>query len=184
VIYFVLPAWRLAGATAAGSGGALLAVLQFGQTISVTAIVVAAGVVVLGGVFTLRNNMRSFWRDLAEERKEQIDVLEHEVRESATKLLEMQSAATASALEQAAEQREIRHALKTKVAELGHQLEIEKAKHDLSAVTERLTALEELAITRGSMFDRIDATAQQQVELLTRIVAALPALPTTDGGST
>ncbi len=180
----MLPAWRLAGAMIAAEGGTLYAALKFGQTVSVTAIVVAAGVVVLGGVFTLRNNMRSFWRDLAEERKVQVEVLEAEVRESATKLLEMQHAASEAALEQAAEQKEIRHALKTENATLVHQLQLEQAKHDLSAVTERLTALEELAITRAAMFDRIDATAQTQVELLTRIVAALPALPPTEGGTT
>ena len=180
----MLPAWRLAGAMIAAEGGSLYAALKFGQTVSVTAIVVAAGVVVLGGAFTLRNNMRSFWRDLAEERKAQNDQLEIEVREKQAELLDLERRHAAETLKASDEQREIRHQLKGKLAELGHQLDLERAKHDLSAVTERLTALEELAITRGSMFDRIDATAQRQVELLTRIVAALPALPPTEGGTT
>ena len=86
----MLPAWRLAGAMIAAEGGSLYAALKFGQTVSVTAIVVAAGVVVLGGVFTLRNNMRSFWRDLAEERKAQNDQLEIEVREKQAELLDLE----------------------------------------------------------------------------------------------
>lgn len=174
---------RLFGVGTIGVGSGV-AVLQFGETVSVTAIIVAALVVVLGGIFTLRNNMRSFWRDLAEERKAQNDQLEEEVREKQNELLELERRHNADLLKVSEEQREIRHGLKTKLADMGHQLDLERAKHDLSAVTERLTALEELAITRGAMFDRIDATAQQQVELLTRIVAALPALPPTEGGTT
>lgn len=151
----------LAGAAAATTVG-----LKFGQTISVTAIVVSALVVVLGGLFTLRNNIRSFWRDLAEERGAQVVELEAEVRELNAKLLASQHAHAEQILAEANAQRELRHQLKGEVATLQHQLELESAKHDLSSVTARLKALEDLAVQRAAMFDRLDHTTERLAGLL------------------
>lgn len=155
--------------------------LQFGQTISVTAIVVSALVVVLGGLFTLRNNIRSFWRDLAEERGAEVVELTNEVRELNAKMLAAQHEHAEQLLAEAQAQRDLRHALKGEVATLQHQLELEQAKHDLSAVTARLDALDELARTRGAMFDRLDTNVDQNARLLERLVSLLDR---SEGGST
>ena len=164
----VLPRLFGVGTLGVGSG---LAVLQFGETISVTAIIVAALVVVLGGIFTLRNNMRSFWRDLAEERKAQNEQLEEEVREKQNELLDLERRHNAEMLAFSEEQREIRHGLKTRLAEMGHQLDLERAKHDMSGVTERLGHLETLAISRGEMFDRLDKNVATNAALLERLLS-------------
>jgi uncharacterized protein YoxC len=175
---FVGSVWSAAGiALPAGA----IAVVHFGQTISVTAIIVAAAVVVLGGVFTLRNNMRSFWRDLAEERKEQIAQLEDEVRVKGTEQLEMERRHNAEMLKVSDEQREIRHALKTKLAEMGHLLDIEKAKHDLTAVTEHLDSLDRLALSRGEMFDRLDRTVTENATQISQLLQLMTAK--TEGGT-
>jgi Flp pilus assembly pilin Flp len=49
--------------------------VSFSNTIGLGSIITAAIVVVAAGVFTLRNNLKSFWKTLAEERGEQVKVL-------------------------------------------------------------------------------------------------------------
>ena len=162
------------------AGGAVLGGMHFGESVSVGAIVVASVVVVLGGLFTLRNNMKSFWKDLAEERGEQVKVLEAEVRAGAEALRESQAAASAEALRLVEEQREIRHGLKGTIATLENRLAIEEAKHDLSGVTTRIGKLEEFIHTRTPIVDRLaDDTIRtsQMIErnnvLLTEIASKL-----------
>lgn len=176
---------RLLAPKAIGAGAALAAVtdVKFGPAVSVTAIIVAAFVVVVGGLFTLRNNMKTFWRNLAEERGEQVKVLEGEVREGTAALLEMQAAHAAEMVHERDLQRELRHGLKTEMATVRAELEIERTKHDLTNIQARLDALELLAVQRGVLFDGIAKNIVVNGRTLDAIAGAiLPAgsSPTTE----
>jgi hypothetical protein len=46
--------------------------IRLSDTLTIGSILVASAVVIAGGIFSFRNNMRTFWRNLAEERQEQI----------------------------------------------------------------------------------------------------------------
>lgn len=93
------------------------------KTISLGSILVGALVVVLAGVFTLRNNMRSFWKDLAEQRDAEVTELQKDL-----KAKEEEMAAFALA------QQELRHELKAELDAAKLLLEGERAKTDLSAL--------------------------------------------------
>lgn len=116
----------------------ILAVVQFSNTITVGSIVIAAAVVVLAGVFTLRNNVRSFWRGLAEERAEKITSLEQVVKERETQVRILQEQSRAEMASYAEEQRIVRHELKNQLAAAMATLQVEQAKTDLSALLELL----------------------------------------------
>lgn len=144
--------WALAGWV--GGGTYVLAGIQFSNTITVGSIVVAALVIVLSGVFTLRNNLRSFWRGLAEERGEQVTVLETTLKERDEKIRELQDQARADMEKFADEQQAVRHDLKNQLAEQRALLTVEKAKTDLSALLELLgkqhgEAMEQIATGLG-----------------------------------
>jgi len=127
---------------------ALLAQIQFSNTITVGSIIVAALVVIASGLFTLRNNMRSFWRNLAEERGEEIKVLEKHLRERED-----------ARAQDAEEQRAIRHELKNQIAELNANLRVEQTKTDLSALIELLAKQHTEAMTQFSTIIGLLATA-------------------------
>jgi Flp pilus assembly pilin Flp len=161
-------------------GAAAVASLGLGETVSVGSIFVAATVVVLGGLLTLRNNLKTFWKNLAEERGEQVKVLEQEVRDQAATILDNQRVAAEEMIRQNEEQRELRHTLKGQVAELAHKLQLEEAKHDLSSVTTRLETLEAFIHARTPIVDSLAETSKlthDRIEannvLLTEIAATL-----------
>ncbi len=108
---------------------------------SVASAVVVALVITLAGVFTLRANMKTFWRDLADERGEQIQLLEEHLRAKAAELVTLQAAHVAEMVQFGEEQRDLRHALKSELATTQHSLALEMGKHDLSAVVAKLDAL-------------------------------------------
>ncbi len=99
---------------------------------------VAALVIVLGGLFTLRNNLRTFWRDLALERAEHITSLEHTVKERDQKILALQEQGRVDMLKLTEEQRVVRHELKNELAAATAALHAERAKTDLSVILELL----------------------------------------------
>ncbi len=105
----------------------------------VAAIVALAAVV--AGVFTVRSNIKSYWREVAEERGSQVYELEQHLKERADELIKLQASHALEMLSFAEEQREIRHELKENLAATQHALTLEMAKHDLSAVLAKLDAL-------------------------------------------
>lgn len=117
----------------------VVASVQFESTVTVGSLLVAALVVVLGGVFTLRNNLRSFWKDLAEERAEKIAALEEEAHDAHAAHLEAIQTAKSEMIEYAEEQRTIRHELKNEIVALKATLQVEQAKTDLSALMQQLS---------------------------------------------
>jgi murein L,D-transpeptidase YcbB/YkuD len=116
----------------------VLGAIRFQDTITVGSILIAALVIVAGGVFTFRNNMRTFWRNLAEERAEQIKVLEQRGQEKDAQIIQLQEAAKAELAKTADEQRAIRHELKNQIAELRASLRVEQTKTDLTSLLEQL----------------------------------------------
>ncbi len=122
--------------TLGGVGWGLVSTVRFSDTVTVGSIIVASMVIVAGGVITFRNNMRTFWRNLAEERAEQIKVLEEHARERELHLAHMQEQWKAELAKTVEEQREVRHELKAQLAAAVANLRVEQAKTDLSAVLE------------------------------------------------
>ena len=121
------------------AGGSALAVdLHFSDTITIGSIIVAALVIVLSGLFTLRNNLRSFWHDLAEERLAEIQSLHAHLAEREQEIERDREAARETLEKQTEEQRLIRHELKNEVAALHATLRVEQAKTDLSALMKQL----------------------------------------------
>lgn len=116
----------------------MVAQLEFSNTVTVGSIIVAASITVASGLFTLRNNLRSFWRGLAEERAEQIESLEHTIKERDQKIHDLQEQGRLDLLKLAEEQRVLRHELKNELAAVNAQLAAERAKTDLTALIELL----------------------------------------------
>ena len=130
--HFLVPKVHVAVVAVAGVVGAL----TVHDTVSAGSIIVACLVVIVAGIFTLRNNMKSFWKNLAEERGEQVKVLQQEVRDGASELA--------------------KEVLKN--AEVTAKLRVEEAKRDLTGVVDRIGKVEELIVSHGDVFDRIDAS--------------------------
>jgi flagellar basal body-associated protein FliL len=108
------------------------------NTITIGSIIVASLVVVAGGIFSFRNNMRTFWRNLAEERQEQIKVLEEHAHDRENQMLELQDQYHAQLAEAAEQQRLLRHELKNELASVKALLAVEHSKTDLSSLLELL----------------------------------------------
>lgn len=165
----------------------LLADLTFDKTLGAGSILVAALVVIVAGVFTLRNNLKTFWKDLAEERGEEIKVLEARLEKSAKALVDAQTHHTAELVDLqhvhaeemaglVASERESRHELKGRLAIVEGQLQIEQSKHDLSVVIaelehvgSRLDGIDELAAESAKRF----VTLESQEALLRQIIETL-----------
>ncbi len=103
--------------------------------------VLGAVVVLAGAYFALRNNLKTYWKELAGERAAEIRDLEHRLTEKAEELIALQATHAAEMLTFAEEQREIRHELKAHLAAAQNALTLEMAKHDLSAVVVKIDAL-------------------------------------------
>jgi flagellar basal body-associated protein FliL len=116
----------------------LVGTVRFSDTITIGSIVVASLVVVAGGIFSFRNNMRTFWRNLAEERQEQIKVLEDHAHEREAQVLELQEQYHVQLAEAAEQQRLLRHDLKGELASVKALLALEHSKTDLSALLDLL----------------------------------------------
>jgi flagellar basal body-associated protein FliL len=116
----------------------LVGTVRFSDTITIGSIVVASLVVVAGGIFSFRNNMRTFWRNLAEERQEQIKVLEDHAHEREAQVLELQEQYHVQLAEAAEQQRLLRHDLKSELASVKALLALEHSKTDLSALLDLL----------------------------------------------
>ena len=133
-LHFLVPKAYVSVAAIAGVVGAL----TVHDTVNAGSIIVACLVVIVAGIFTLRNNMKTFWKNLAEERGEQVKVLQEELRKET------------SALAQATIQQ----------AEIAAKLKLEEAKRDLTGVVSRLDKVEELIVAHGEVFDSIDASLE------------------------
>ncbi len=123
--------------------------------------VLGAVVVLTGAYFALRNNLKTYWKELAGERAAEIRDLEHRLTEKAEELIVLQAAHAAEMLTLADEQREVRHELKASLAAAQHALTLEMGKHDLSAVVAKLDALHR----------RLDEHDGRLSELLDRLAA-------------
>lgn len=156
-----------------GTGSWIGVSASYHDTITLGSVVIAAVVAVLGGIFTLRNNLKSFWRDLAEERAEQIKSLEERLKTSTEALVEAQINHTKEMASFAEEQREVRHQLKTELATTKGQLEVEKAKHDFTQVFEGITKIETMFASRAEVFGRMVASMEHQGETLDLVLDVL-----------
>jgi hypothetical protein len=144
-------------------GGAVLSVvsrIEFANTVTVGSIIVASSVIVLGGVFTLRNNMRSFWRNLAEERAAQVSVLEQDIKERDGHIRDLQEQGRADLARLAEEERTVRHELKNQLAAATMALDAERAKTDLSSL------MELLAHQHAEAMDRVNEVFVRQERFL------------------
>jgi sensor histidine kinase YesM len=116
----------------------LIGAVRFSDTVTIGSIIVASLVVIAGGVFSFRNNMRTFWRNLAEERQEQIKVLEEHAHERENQMLELQDQYHEQLAKAAEQQRLLRHELKNELASVKALLAVEHSKTDLSSLLELL----------------------------------------------
>lgn len=156
-------AWPLTGISTA----VVVASLGFRDTVSLGSVISAAALIVAAGIFTLRQNVKSFWRDLAEQREQQIEQLRQDA-----------DAALQERAKFAEEQRDIRHQLKNDLAAATANLTVERARHDLTTVYERLDVLERLLERRQDVFETLLDHARRQTVLLTELRDALiPSTP-------
>lgn len=139
---------------------------SYHDTITLGSILVSAIVIVIGGIFTIRNNLKSFWKNLAEERSEQVKVLEEHLKDAADKLAAAELRHTEQMAGFAEEQREVRHTLKNELAEARIQLEAERAKHDISSLVSRLEVMEETLATRTPVFTHMEDLLEEIAEAL------------------
>jgi sensor histidine kinase YesM len=116
----------------------LLNTIRVSDTITIGSIVMASLVIVAGGIFSFRNNMRTFWRNLAEERQEQIKVLEEHAHDRENQMLELQDQYHVQLAEAAEQQRLLRHELKNELAAVKALLAVEHSKTDLSSLLDLL----------------------------------------------
>jgi hypothetical protein len=175
-LHLLLPRLPVSGSAVAAILASAFYSAHLNDVVGLGSILVAAVVVIVAGVFTLRNNLKSFWKTLAEERGEQVKVLEAELRTKAQELLDAQVHHTEQMAAFAEEQREVRHQLKTDLATLRGQLTVEQAKHDLSTVIGRLDSLDETLIGR-ERFGELVTAIDSQSGLLAEIRDALAARP-------
>lgn len=164
----LIPKLPVAATTVAGVVGSAVAGVTFSNTIGLGSIVTAAIIVIVAGVFTLRNNLKSFWKELAEERGEQVKVLEEKLAETHEQLVEAQISHTQEMAAFAEEQREVRHQLKNELAVINGQLKVEQTKHDLSTVIARLDELDN-TLVGASRFDGLVTVISDQSRLLEEI---------------
>jgi uncharacterized membrane protein YccC len=122
--------------------------VRFSDTVTIGSIIVASLVVIAGGVFSFRNNMRTFWRNLAEERQEQIKVLEEHAREREEHMLELQEQYHEQLATSAEQQRLLRHELKNELVAVKALLAVEHSKTDLSALLDLLARQHDEAMQR------------------------------------
>ncbi len=141
-----------------------LSAIKFEDTITVGSILIAALVVIAGGIFTFRNNMRTFWKSLAEERLEQIKVLEEHNHQKDIHIAELQEHSKLELAKTVEDQRTVRHELKNEIAQLTASLRVEQAKTDLSAL------LEQLANQHSEAMGNIVAGLQKQDEIIRLLV--------------
>lgn len=129
-----------------------------GVIVAVGGLVVAAIV----GYFTIRNLQRSYWRNLVDERDAEI--------------LEMKRLDEEKLQERAAfaeEQRELRHRLKGEIANLQGQLQLERAKSDLTVVFAQIASIETILKAHEPVFDEINIGIRRQSELMAELVGHL-----------
>jgi flagellar basal body-associated protein FliL len=126
----------------------LIGTVRFSDTVTIGSIIVASLVVIAGGIFSFRNNMRTFWRNLAEERAEQIKVLEEHAHDRENQMLELQEQYHTQLAEAAEQQRLLRHELKNELASVKALLAVEHSKTDLSSLLELLARQHDEAMTR------------------------------------
>lgn len=131
---------------AASAGvGSVAAEANFKSTIGLGSIIVGMLVVILFGIFSLRDKRNSGWKDLYEQE-----------REKNTNLLEEKEVERAE-----------RHDVKDKLAETKALLEIEKAKPDLSVILEQQRILWSDALAPlTATLQAMQSTQQQMLKLL------------------
>ena len=130
--------------------GGVLATVQFTNTVTTGSIITAAVVIVLSGLFTLRNNLRSFWHDLAVERGAQVEEQQTRIHDLEVEILKLHEATKDELAHHLDEQRILRHELKGEVAALKAALQVEQAKTDLSTLMEQLAGQHREAMTNIS----------------------------------
>lgn len=133
----------LRAAIAFGSGVfSLVAQATFQTTIGLGSILVAALVVVMAGVFNFRDRRNSGWKDLYEQEREK----------------------TSNLVDEKEQERVVRHGIKDDLAATRAQLEIEKAKPDLSIIIERQQTL--WAESTGQVTTLLGSMQETQLEML------------------
>lgn len=157
---FVPKGW-IGFAYAGTAFGGVVATLRFSDTVTTGSVITAAVVIVLSGLFTLRNNLRSFWHDLAIERGAQVEGLEQQIRERDAEIVKLHEESKAELAKHFEEQRVVRHELKGEVAALRAQLQVEQAKTDLSALADQLGRQHSEAMAN------ISAGLEKQQEIIT-----------------
>jgi hypothetical protein len=183
-----LPGARWLGAGGLGTLAAAVAGIHFSQVVTLGSVLTAAMVVVMGGLFTLRNNIKTFWKNLAEERGEQIKVMEARERELAAELIRIQregaerlaalQAAHTSEMTQAElAQQELRHELKGQLATTKIELDLERAKPDISELGARIDHIDSTIAARQTWMDAAMASWQQNTDMLAEIVSILRPVP-------
>lgn len=137
--------------------GSAFAAIDFKGTVTLGSILIGILVIAVAGIFAVRNQQArsamdaaKTWREEAEARSARADRLDEELREQGAAFIAFER-----------EQQEIRHSLKNEVAGLKSQLKVEEAKHDLSALLERMQAFHAEAMTamQSSTGSAVEAVA-------------------------
>lgn len=138
--------WATHGLVGFLLGDAALAAASFSSTVGLGSIIVGMLVVILFGIFSLRDRRNSGWKDLYEQEREKNQNL----------------------LEEKEQERADRHAVKDELAATKALLAIEHAKPDLQQILEKQRELwTESTKPLVASLERITASQEQMLELLT-----------------
>jgi hypothetical protein len=125
-----------------------LAAASFSDKIKLVAIVLGALIVSVAGIFTIRANAASTWRDEADAQREKAKRLVDEKHALELAFSDHKAAVIQEKTTFETEQQGLRHELKDEIAGLRASLEVERSKPDLSALMERLAAQHEDTVKR------------------------------------
>lgn len=127
--------------------GSLTAETSFTNTIGLGSVIVGMLVVILFGIFSLIQKRNSGWKDLYEQEREK----------------------NGNLLEEKEEERIVRHDVKDQLAATRAQLEIEKAKPDLSVILEQQRILwTDATSDLTAVLQTMQTTQLKMLEILTK----------------
>lgn len=149
--------------------------VDFQNKITLGSLLVAAVLIILAGIFTIRSKIATIWREEAEGERAAKERCQEELAEERERRAEFER-----------EQQELRHALKNQVVGLEATIKVLEAKTDLSAAVEKITATSESSGQRvydqfvqytQNLASRAEARDGSMLSLLKEIRDKLPSEP-------
>lgn len=145
----------------------MLAQADFKGTITLGSVLLGLLVLAIAGMFTIRAKIADTWRSEALAERAKAARLDEELKQERLDAKEAERARQAAIAEIEREQQELRHGLKDELAACRAALEVEKAKHDLTGVMEKMQGFHNEAMT---------AMAASTAEAVTGVTAAIQSL--------